>query len=99
MSYPAEPPPVPKISSATQSITPERTTTPMQDPSTPTSSEESAMLDAFRGGAPVPVGNPEAAAAAQELADATTKVVEDGMAKFGRGSEAVYGNRRGSWLQ
>lgn len=69
----------------------------MQDPATPTSPEEASMLEAFSGGSPVPDGNPAAAAAAQELADADTRVAMSGVAQSSRESASdVYGKQRGS---
>jgi predicted dehydrogenase len=90
--------PAPKISSTAPTITdptPAKGTPPMQTPATPTSAEESAMIDAFSGGTPPPVGNPAAAEAAQELADAATRVANSDPRTTtsyspGRGTSGLY---------
>jgi hypothetical protein len=81
MNYPDDSP-SPSVSSqepALDAAMPRDASQPMQPAAAATSPEESAMLDSFHGGTPAPVGNPEAAAAAQELADADTKIATSGL--------------------
>jgi hypothetical protein len=83
MDYPDDSP-SPSVSSQEPELAaamPRDASPPMQPAAAATSPEESVMLDSFRGGTPAPVGNPQAAAGAQELADANTKIATSGVDK------------------
>jgi hypothetical protein len=100
MNYPDDSP-APSVSSQEPALgSPVPTAVPPMPPrAAATSPEEASMLEAFSGGTPAPVGNPAAAAAAQELADADTRVAMSGKAAASGRESAVYGGGRGSWLR